>query len=58
MRRDSMAWKIKCPCGYERSVWETGGIRWKAKGNPKRLMKCPKCGKATWHTIYLKPDKD
>ncbi len=54
MRRDSMAWKIRCPCGHERSVWECGGIRWKAKGNPQRLMTCPDCDKATWHTVYLK----
>ena len=50
---ESRSWEVKCSqCGYERSIWNTGGIRWKAKGKPKRLMHCPKCGKYHWHTVH------
>ena len=51
MEAQSRAWKMRCPCGCEKSVWEAGGIRWKATGNPKRRMKCPACGETTWHTV-------
>jgi hypothetical protein len=51
---ESRAWMIRSPCGFERSWWDAGGIRWKAAGNPRRLMRCPKCGQMTWHTISKK----
>ena len=46
MKRDSQAWHIYCTgCGYSRSVWDCGGIRWKAKSYGKRtLVRCPNCG--------------
>lgn len=56
MRAESLTWMLRCPnCGLERSVWETGGIRWKATGSPRRLMACSQCGQRTWHTLYRKP---
>jgi len=56
MRAESLSWILRCPsCGSECSVWETGGIRWKAAGSPRRLMACPQCGQRTWHTLYRKP---
>jgi hypothetical protein len=54
MRTESLRWMVQCTCGFERSVWEIGGVRWKAKGNPKRLAACPSCGQTTWHSIYQK----
>ncbi|MEZ5427263.1 MAG: hypothetical protein R2747_13420 [Pyrinomonadaceae bacterium] len=58
MRAESLEWMIKCPdCGFERSVWEAGGVRWKAKGNPRRRMVCVQCGGRTWHTICRKTDE-
>lgn len=55
MRDESMHWMVRCPnCGNERSVWEMGGIRWKAAGNPRRLMTCPHCGQTKWHRVYRK----
>lgn len=51
MEAESREWMLRCECGTEQSIWELGGIRWKASGNPKKLMKCAKCGKATWHTL-------
>jgi hypothetical protein len=56
MKAESLSWMVKCTCGYEQSVWELGGIRWKAKGNPKQLRLCSKCGQRTWHTFFRKTD--
>lgn len=52
MEAHSRTWMLRCPCGHERSVWDIGGIRWKAVGNSKNLLRCPSCGKLTWHTMY------
>jgi len=54
MRAESLTWMMRCPCTNERSIWESGGVRWKAKGTSRRYSFCPKCEKHTWHTIYRK----
>jgi DNA-directed RNA polymerase subunit RPC12/RpoP len=60
MEAESRSWMIRCPaCGYERSVWETGGVRYKAYGTSYQLRRCPHCGKLTWHKVYrVTPPKD
>ncbi len=53
MEADSRAWKVRCPnCEHERSVWEMGGIRWKAYGNPRWFLRCSSCGGRHWHKVY------
>jgi DNA-directed RNA polymerase subunit RPC12/RpoP len=53
MEAESRAWMVQCPhCGAERSVWETGGIRYRAAGTSRRYMRCPACGRRGWHRIY------
>lgn len=53
MEAESRSWMIRCPyCGHERSVWETGGVRYKAAGNSRQLRRCPQCGKRAWHIVY------
>ncbi len=53
MEAHSRAWLIECPhCGHERSIWEIGGIRYKAAGEQRNRMRCPKCGKAGWHKVH------
>ncbi|MBN2146550.1 MAG: hypothetical protein JW726_04140 [Anaerolineales bacterium] len=52
MEVESREWIAECPCGAARSIWELGGIRWGAAGNPRRLMRCSQCGQRTWHRIY------
>lgn len=48
----SRAWLLECPnCGNARSVWEMGGIRYKASGSSKTRVRCPKCGEAGWHRM-------
>ena len=56
MRADSLRWMMRCPCGYEQSIWEMGGIRWKAKGNSRNLLRCWQCGRRTWYTLYRRAD--
>jgi predicted RNA-binding Zn-ribbon protein involved in translation (DUF1610 family) len=57
MEADSRKWMLKCSnCGFERSIWEMGGIRWKATGNSRNLLKCPNCGDRNWHTMYKKQE--
>lgn len=55
MEAESREWMQTCPCGHARSVWEVGGIRWGAAGNPRRLLNCPGCGKWTWHVVSRNP---
>ena len=54
LEADSRLWMIVCPhCRHERSVWDIGGIRYKAAGNPRRLRLCEKCG-VQWHQVVKK----
>lgn len=53
---ESKAWKVQCSnCKHECSIWEMGGIRWKAAGNPRVNRVCPNCLQLNWHTVYKKP---
>ena len=52
MEAESRVWMVRCPCGFERSVWEAGGIRWKAVGKEKCFLACPQCRQSHWHTVY------
>jgi len=52
----SRAWMAHCPnCDQETSVWDHGGIRYKAVGNPKKLFRCPACGKIGMQALHYKP---
>jgi hypothetical protein len=46
MERHSRAWKIRCcTCGAEKSIWDIGGIRYKAYSKGKyTLTRCIPCG--------------
>jgi hypothetical protein len=53
MEAESRAWLACCEaCGHERSIWELGGIRWKAAGTPSRLLHCPACSRVAGHKIH------
>jgi hypothetical protein len=53
METESRSWIVRCNvCELERSVWEVGGVRWKAMGRKARLIHCPQCGRVRWHTLY------
>lgn len=52
---ESKQWMIHCDsCGCEQSVWDAGGMRWKAAGNSRIRRTCPGCGKTGWHTLIRK----
>lgn len=58
VREGTREWLIECPCGHTRDLWDMGGVRYKAAGEPRRYLKCPKCGRARWHTIRQKTDAE
>lgn len=42
--QESRNWDMICDaCGHSRSVWDLGGIRWKAKGRRTTRAFCPAC---------------
>jgi hypothetical protein len=51
LEAESRQWLAECPCGHACSVWELGGIRWKAAGQPRKMIRCPKCGQFRLHKI-------
>jgi predicted RNA-binding Zn-ribbon protein involved in translation (DUF1610 family) len=56
MKAESRAWLIVCPdCGFARSVWEPGGVRYKASGTSRVGMACPRCGRTGWQRIEKGP---
>jgi hypothetical protein len=58
MEEDSRRWMMRCRCGFEKSIWDMGGIRWKARGTSRNYMRCVACGERSWHTLYRKsPDE-
>jgi transposase-like protein len=53
MEAESRTWMIQCPrCGYERSVWDSGGVMYKAYGTSWKFKKCPHCGQRSWNKVY------
>lgn len=51
MQADSRQWMVRCKCGFAQSVWDWGGIRWKAIGKQWWYLKCPDCGSRSWHKV-------
>lgn len=50
---ESRQWMVSClKCGDEISVWESGGIRYKARGTVYRMGKCRRCGQTGRLKIY------
>ena len=57
MERQSREWFVVCPkCGFERTIWDMGGIRYKARSSGKRIgTRCPSCGKRSMHPVEHRP---
>jgi phage FluMu protein Com len=52
---ESRKWVATCPrCQSVNSVWDIGGIRYKAAGRPIKLVRCPNCGKISPHQFSKK----
>jgi hypothetical protein len=58
VRAGTKKWLAECPCGYKRDVWDSGGVRYKAAGEPRKLGYCPGCGKSTMHKIRRKTEAE
>jgi hypothetical protein len=58
MEAESRSWMIRCPgCGFEQSVWDIGGIRWKAASVNKMVLRhCPDCKERGWHSVYRRSE--
>lgn len=55
MQAESERWLLTCPnCQHQVSVWELGGLRYKAKGEPRHYRRCSRCGKAGWFPLTYK----
>jgi hypothetical protein len=55
MEAESRTWMMGCSCGFARSIWELGGIRWKAsQSRTYSYLKCPQCGQHSWHKLFRK----
>jgi RNase P subunit RPR2 len=57
IERESREWLVVCPnCGFERSIWDMGGVRYKAKSRGKYVgAKCRSCGKRSMHPVEHRP---
>ena len=52
---ESRSWMVRCPsCGHEISVWEAGGMRYKARGTPRKLGRCTQCDFFGMLEVYKK----
>jgi hypothetical protein len=56
MQAESRRWIVQCPCGHASTVWDLGGIRWKASGSPRMLLTCPQCGRWGWKVVTRQTD--
>lgn len=53
MAKESMQWVFKCDaCKSKTSIWDLGGIRYKASGSPKMELKCINCGKSAMQAVF------
>ena len=55
---DTRQWLIECPCGHKLDFWDSGGVRYKAFGEPRQLSPCPRCGKVRWHKVRRKSPRE
>lgn len=57
VERESREWFVICPsCQLERTYWDIGGVRYKARSSGKRIgLHCPSCGKRGMHAVEHRP---
>lgn len=58
VREGTKLWLAECPCGHKQDIWDSGGVRYKAAGEPTRLGRCSACGKSTLQKIRKKTDEE
>lgn len=58
MEADSRRWKMRCrTCQTVQSVWEAGGIRWRAIGGSITATYCQNCRRMRLHQLYWQKDE-
>ena len=58
MEAESRKWIARCrECGSEKSLWDHGGVRWKAAGSPSTRLVCGPCGRITWQQLTYQDKK-
>lgn len=58
MEAESRTWILRCDhCGEDRSVWDLGGVRWKAAGRPRLLRRCARCGRRSWQRMTRRAEQ-
>ena len=56
---ESRQWMMQCSeCRHEISVWDYGGMRYRARGTVYRLGRCPGCGKIGMLRVYKHEGED
>ncbi|MBE9029315.1 hypothetical protein IQ266_06005 [filamentous cyanobacterium LEGE 11480] len=56
LESESRTWVVECShCCAETSVWEMGGIRYKASGNPMMAIRCSRCGQVSTGQLHQRP---
>ena len=59
VKSSTKEWLIECPsCSHKRDVWDIGGVKYKAKGEPRTRCTCPECGETVWHKIRKKSEEE
>ena len=49
---ESRQWMAtRANCNATDSVWDLGGLRYKAAGRPVMRIRCPHCGQTTTHNV-------
>lgn len=49
---ESREWIMTCSqCGAQRSIWDAGGVRWKAKGERVFHARCTSCRRGMVHRM-------
>ena len=54
VRTGTKQWFSECPCGHKLDLWDAGGVRYMAAGEPRQFGRCSACGKTTMHKIRKK----
>lgn len=58
VREGTKEWLVECKCGHKRDLWDLGGVRYKAAGEPRQLMPCSACHERTWHKVRKKTSEE
>ncbi|MEQ8411031.1 MAG: hypothetical protein RIC51_01770 [Erythrobacter sp.] len=56
VERESRQWMVECGhCHQAESVWNLGGIRYKAAGTKRTRSRCRACGHVSMRTVSRSP---